>query len=450
MSKEFFSMRYKIISGIILGLFFNLNNSIAQKELLFSTAYEKPPVTTILLHPLLTAKFYQLNSHQLFWFTPHIQSLDLRLALKNCIDSAVNAGLSVNKYHYKEIIAVIKNNYTEKDSLEAMVTDKVFTDAAIALCKDFYQGENISSWINYDEVSSKYSNADNEYLLDRLITVQSADSLLQLLASLEPLEKEYILLKKELREQLYKKTPLQVKQLAVSLNYFRWVHHFRFDKCIVINIASATLRYYEDGSVKLKMKVVVGKPTTKSPRFAAYCNQLVLYPYWNVPSSIALNELLPKFKRNPSAIDAMNMQVVDGNGKVVDHYKMKWYRYNKNYFPYRFRQSTGCDNSLGVIKFNITSPFSVYMHDTNNKTAFLSASRFYSHGCIRLEQPIELGNLLLNNRLDTTFLQSCYKEQLPVPVDLLKPIPVFVIYSMVETDSIDRVKYYKDVYGLLK
>ena len=358
--------------------------------------------------------------------------------------------LSVNKYHYKEIIAVIKNNYTEKDSLEAMVTDKVFTDAAIALCKDFYQGENISSWINYDEVSSKYSNADNEYLLDRLITVQSADSLLQLLASLEPLEKEYILLKKELREQLYKKTPLQVKQLAVSLNYFRWVHHFRFDKCIVINIASATLRYYEDGSVKLKMKVVVGKPTTKSPRFAAYCNQLVLYPYWNVPSSIALNELLPKFKRNPSAIDAMNMQVVDGNGKVVDHYKMKWYRYNKNYFPYRFRQSTGCDNSLGVIKFNITSPFSVYMHDTNNKTAFLSASRFYSHGCIRLEQPIELGNLLLNNRLDTTFLQSCYKEQLPVPVDLLKPIPVFVIYSMAETDSIDRVKYYKDIYGLLK
>ena len=238
--------------------------------------------------------------------------------------------------------------------------------------------------------------------------------------------------------------------MAGSLNYFRWIHHFRFDKSIVINIASATLRYYEDDSVKLKMKVVVGKPATKSPRFAAYCNQLILYPYWNVPSSIALNELLPKFKRNPSVIDAMNMQVIDGNGKVVDHYKMNWHRYNKNYFPYRFRQSTGCDNSLGVIKFNITSPFSVYMHDTNNKTAFLSGYRFYSHGCIRLEQPIELGNLLLNNRLDTTFLQSCYKEQLPVPIDLLKPIPVFVIYSMAETDSIDRVKYYKDVYGLLK
>ena len=150
-------MRYKIISGIILGLFFNLNNSIAQKELFFSTAYEKPPVTTILLHPLLTAKFYQLNNHQLFWFTPRIQSLDLRLALKNCIDSAVNTGLAVNKYHYNEIIGAIKNNYTENDSLEAMVADKVFTDAAIALCKDIYQGDNISSWINYDEVSSKYS-----------------------------------------------------------------------------------------------------------------------------------------------------------------------------------------------------------------------------------------------------------------------------------------------------
>ena len=443
-------MRYKIIPGIILGLFFNLNNSIAQKELLFSTAYKRPPVTTVLLHPLLTAKFYQLNSYHLFWFTPRIQSLDLRLALKNCIDSAVNAGLSVNKYHYNEIIAVIKNNYTEKDSLEAMVVDKVFTDAAIALCKDIYQGDNISGWINYDEVSSKYSNADNEYLLSHLIRIQSADSLFQFMTSLEPLEKEYILLRNELKNKIYTKTTPEIKQLISSLNYFRWIHHFRFDKCIVINIPSATLRYYEDDSVKLKMKVVVGKPATKSPRFAAYCNQLILYPYWNVPSSIALNELLPKFKRNPSVIDAMNMQVIDGNGKVVDHYKMNWHNYSKNYFPYRFRQSTGCDNSLGVIKFNITSPFSVYLHDTNNKTAFLSSYRFYSHGCIRLEQPIELGNLLLNNRLDTTFLQSCYKEQLPVPVDLLKPIPVFVIYSMAEIDSIDRVKYYKDIYGLLK
>ncbi|WP_462260525.1 L,D-transpeptidase family protein [Ferruginibacter sp.] len=423
---------------------------MAQKELLFSTAYERPPVTTVLLHPLLTAKFYQLNSYHLFWFTPRIQSLDLRLALKNCIDSAVNAGLSVNKYHYNEIIAVIKNNYTEKDSLEAMVVDKVFTDAAIAICKDIYQGGNIGSLISYDEVSSKYSNVDDEYLLSRLITVQSGDSFLQLMALLEPKEKEYILMKNELKDHFNEKTRFQIQQLANSFNYYRWIHHFRFDKCIVINIASATLRYYEYDSVKLKMKVVVGKPATKTPRFAAYCNQLILYPYWNVPSSIALNELLPKFKRNPSAIDAMNMQVVDGNGKVVNHYKLNWHSYSRYYFPYRFRQSTGCDNSLGVIKFNITSPFSVYMHDTNNKTAFLSASRFYSHGCIRLEQPIELGNLLLNNRLDTTFLQSCYKEQLPVPVDLLKPIPVFVIYSMAEIDSIDRVKYYKDIYGLLK
>ncbi|MBP6022625.1 MAG: L,D-transpeptidase family protein [Ferruginibacter sp.] len=328
--------------------------------------------------------------------------------------------------------------------------DKVFTDAAIAICKDIYQGGNIGSLISYDEVSSKYSNVDDEYLLSRLITVQSGDSFLQLMALLEPKEKEYILMKNELKDHFNEKTRFQIQQLANSFNYYRWIHHFRFDKCIVINIASATLRYYEYDSVKLKMKVVVGKPATKTPRFAAYCNQLILYPYWNVPSSIALNELLPKFKRNPSAIDAMNMQVVDGNGKVVNHYKLNWHSYSRYYFPYRFRQSTGCDNSLGVIKFNITSPFSVYMHDTNNKTAFLSASRFYSHGCIRLEQPIELGNLLLNNRLDTTFLQSCYKEQLPVPVDLLKPIPVFVIYSMAEIDSIDRVKYYKDIYGLLK
>jgi murein L,D-transpeptidase YcbB/YkuD len=146
----------------------------------------------------------------------------------------------------------------------------------------------------------------------------------------------------------------------------------------------------------------------------------------------------------------MNMQVIDRNGTVLDHHKMNWKNYSSKNFPYRFRQSTGCDNSLGVIKFNITDPYSVYLHDTNNKIAFFSGYRYYSHGCIRVEQPIELANVLLTGRADTSFLNACYKQQVPVPVDLLKPVPVFVIYSTAATDASGKIKYYKDIYGLLK
>ncbi len=144
------------------------------------------------------------------------------------------------------------------------------------------------------------------------------------------------------------------------------------------------------------------------------------------------------------------MQVIDGSGKVIDHHRLNWSSFHTGYFPYTIRQSTGCDNALGVIKFNINTPYGVYLHDTNNKTAFLSASRYFSHGCIRLEEPIDLGNRVLSNKLDTAFLQSCFREQRPIYKPLSAPVPVFVVYMPVMTDAKGKIIYYKDVYRLLK
>jgi murein L,D-transpeptidase YcbB/YkuD len=198
------------------------------------------------------------------------------------------------------------------------------------------------------------------------------------------------------------------------------------------------------------MKIVAGQPSKRTPRFAAWCDKIILYPYWNVPRKIAVNELLPVFKRSPSMVAIMNMQIIDGQGRVLDPARIQWELYNKENFPYSMRQSTGCDNALGVIKFDINSPYDVYMHDTNFKLAFLSSRRYYSHGCIRLEKPIELGNELLHDRLDTTFLRSCLKDQKPVTLSLDRPVPVFVVYFTAEADAMGKVNYHKDVYHLLK
>jgi murein L,D-transpeptidase YcbB/YkuD len=210
------------------------------------------------------------------------------------------------------------------------------------------------------------------------------------------------------------------------------------------------LRYYEEDSMVLFMKTVLGKTATPTPRFAAYFNEVILYPYWYPPASIIFNELLPKIKKNPSIIDSWNMQVVDKNGKVLNYHTLNWSSFHAGNFPYILRQSTGCDNSLGIIKFNINSPYGVYLHDTNNKTAFLSGLRFYSHGCIRIEEPIKLGNHILHEKLDTAFLQSCFKEQKPIPVLLDNPVPVFVVYMMAEADPAGKIRYYRDIYNLLK
>lgn len=401
-----------------------------------------------LFYPLLVNKFYQQNQNRLFWFAASCESKELRQALINIIDSSVSYNLIAQLYHYK----VLKEN-TKKipsDSISLIKTDRIFTDAALACIKDIYGGYKITPWVTYDEISPVFTIKDDDYLLNCLSQIHSSIELIKFINLLQPQEREYNLLKQELKYQKQQNDKDKIQKLNISLNYFRWIHHFKFNKNIVVNIASAYLRYYEYDSVKLLMKVVVGKPSTPTPRFAAYCYQAIMYPYWNVPRSITLNELLPKFKKNPSTIDAMNMQVIDANGKIVNHYKLHWSLFNKQYFPYSLRQSTGCDNALGVIKFNIASPYGVYLHDTNNNTAFLSGYRYFSHGCIRIEQPIELGNHLLNNRLDTAFLQACYKDQKPIPLTLDTAVPVFVVYMPAEVYPSGKIIYYKDIYNLIK
>lgn len=228
----------------------------------------------------------------------------------------------------------------------------------------------------------------------------------------------------------------------------RWIHHFRFKKAIVVNVAATTLRYFEDDSLLLHMKIVAGKPATPTPRFAAYCNQVVFYPYWHVPRNIAVNEILPSCKKSRSTLSVLGLQVLDAHGHIVNPRTINWQALNRHNFPYTFRQSTGCDNALGVIKFNLTDPFNVYLHDTNLKSFFRSNYRFYSHGCMRIEKPVELANYLLVNTVDTTFLNACIKGQTPVVKTLDDSVPVFVIYSLADVNTEGAVVYYADVYHL--
>ena len=440
-------MKFKILLIFFAGFCFKHNYTFAQTNI-FSPTNNLNQSVAKLIHPILVNRLYELNTNNLIWFLSGEQSHLLRNALKNKIDSSVNIGLQKNKYHYTDLVESLDKNFFPQDSIAAMQLDRIFTDAAIAYCKDVYQGYNIDHWISYDEISKKYEDADNTFLLKILTQIKSANGLNDFINSLEPKTNEYLLLKTALQYKPDTLSSLKKQQLATSLNFYRWVHHFNFQKYIVVNIASATLQYFEYDTLKLSMKVLVGKPFTKTPRFAAYTNQVILYPYWNVPASIALKELLPKIKRNPHYIEDLNMALINSSGNIVDHNNLNWKNYNSSNFPFRLRQSTGCDNSLGVIKFNLTSPLGVYLHDTNNKGAFLSSMRYLSHGCIRLEKPIELANFLLIKKIDNKFLEACMKNQVPVPINLAKQVPVFVIYQMAETDSRDAVKYYKDIYGL--
>ena len=243
----------------------------------------------------------------------------------------------------------------------------------------------------------------------------------------------------------------RVTELKNTLNTIRWLHCIKQEKhVILVNIPSASLLLYEHGKVVLESRIIVGKRSTPTPTLSSTITEVILYPYWNVPYKIATKELLPAIKRNPGYINANNYQVLNSSGKVMDPYKINWRSLGPGNFPYTIRQSTGCDNALGLIKLNFYNPFSVYLHDTPGKNLFGLNKRYFSHGCMRLEKAMELGRYILKENttaLDTLTEKGCLKNQAPIVVPASEKIPVFVLYHTTWTDAEANLRFYEDVYN---
>jgi L,D-transpeptidase YcbB len=243
---------------------------------------------------------------------------------------------------------------------------------------------------------------------------------------------------------------VRLQQLNLSINYYRWLNCLiKSQTVIVVNIPTTYLKVYRDHEVILEMRMVLGKRSTPTPTLLSKVDQVILYPYWHVPYSIATKELLPAIKRNPGYIDAGNYQVLNKAGKIMDPYSINWHAYSRSYFPFIIRQSTGCDNALGLLKLNFYSPFGVYLHDTPNKSMFMLNKRYFSHGCMRMEKPMDLGHLVLMNNqiaIDTLEQKGCLRNQAPIVVPADVDMPVLVWYNPAGIDSTGRVIFYEDIY----
>lgn len=293
--------------------------------------------------------------------------------------------------------------------------------------------------------------------LNRLTRLfMAGDDWCPLLDSLESPDRSYRQLKEYCMRCLiddYMTDSLTLEQVHETLNTYRWLNRFRNSRRIVVNIPSAMLRVIDrQGRTLLTSRVVVGKADTPTPLFTAFIPSLVMYPYWNVPRSILVREMLPRIQKNPTLVlTFLNLEVIDAKGQVVDPKTVNWSVpassvYNGS-FPYRLRQLTGCANALGVLKFNVNSPYDVYLHDTNARHAFTSETRQLSHGCIRVEKPAELANLLLGyTRFKADYLTSCPKNASPKTVSLPTSVPVITTYNVLDIDEAGAIEVYPDVY----
>ncbi|HTL10003.1 MAG TPA: L,D-transpeptidase family protein [Chitinophagaceae bacterium] len=244
----------------------------------------------------------------------------------------------------------------------------------------------------------------------------------------------------------------RIAALKEGINTLRWLDAIRQQSryIAVVNIPSATLTLFAGNEKVLASRLIVGKRSTPTPTLSSIIKEVIVFPYWFVPRRLAVQELLPAIKRNPNYLAENNFQVLNEQGILVNTQRIHWASLNAGNFPYQLRQSTGCDNSLGVLKIAFYNPFNVYLHDTPTKPLFTHYRRYFSHGCMRVEKAVDLARLLLKDRqaiMDSIIQRGCVKDQQPVVLPAEVTMPLFVVYNTAWTDAGLQVKFYYNVYN---
>lgn len=238
----------------------------------------------------------------------------------------------------------------------------------------------------------------------------------------------------------------RIRQLELNLERWRWLPRELGERHILVNIPEYRLEVWEGDRVPLSMRVVVGKEDTQTPIFNDEMTHIVFSPYWNVPPSIAEGETLPSVMKDPGFLARTNMEVVDANGTVIDPASIDL----DNPTGYRFRQRPGNANSLGLVKFMFPNQYNVYLHDTPADSLFARASRSFSHGCVRIEQPQALAEYLLRDQSEWTSasIQEAMHAQEERHVKLREPVPVYLGYFTARVSADGVMQFRKDVYEI--
>ncbi|MDP3896389.1 MAG: murein L,D-transpeptidase [Mesorhizobium sp.] len=232
-------------------------------------------------------------------------------------------------------------------------------------------------------------------------------------------------------------------KVIVALEQLRWHPSDLGPRRVFINQPAFTATYYEGGVEKLSMRAVVGKPSNQTSFFHDEIEQIDYNPYWGVPQSIIVNEMLPRLRNDPGYLDRAGYEVTDAKGRRVSSSEVNWGAYGSK-VPYNVRQTPSEANALGELKILFPNKHAIYMHDTPSKSLFQKDMRAFSHGCVRLQQPREMAAAVLGSSVQhvvTKLGQGHSSEMVPVK------IPVYVAYFTAWPDKAGIVQYYDDVYG---
>jgi len=244
-----------------------------------------------------------------------------------------------------------------------------------------------------------------------------------------------------------------VEKIVVNLDKLKIFPNKFPDEYIRVNIPDFTMNYYRYGNSILEMRAVVGRPERPTPIFSSYMTYLELNPNWNIPENLVRRDLIVALKEHPDYLKEHNIHVFYGWKKKGEMKKFKpemlfpYADTAKGHIPYRFVQYPGDDNALGRIKFMFPNKYSVYLHDTDNKDLFQYRYRVYSSGCMRLEKPFELLEVL-KSRISSKHIRNIEKYRGTLKnkvINFKKKLPVHTTYFSVFKKN-GLTYFRKDIY----
>ncbi len=240
----------------------------------------------------------------------------------------------------------------------------------------------------------------------------------------------------------------RIEQVRVNLERARWVADELPDTFVAVNVAGARAYLLRGDSIVFETRAIVGTNYTKTPVFTAPMLYVDLNPTWTVPPGI-VEEVLGEVRRDPGYLKRLGIRVLADSRAEIDASEVDFSRYTAADFPYVFRQDPGPANALGRIKLMLPNEHSVYLHDTPTRGLFAREERLFSHGCIRVEDPVGLAEMVLGDtaRWKRATLEAAIDSGATRTIRLARPVPVFVLYWTAATDPRGAVHFHSDVYG---
>ncbi len=258
----------------------------------------------------------------------------------------------------------------------------------------------------------------------------------------------------------------RIRQIMINMERWRWIPKRMVPKSleqkyIWVNIPEFKMYIFEDPNGDpdaerqykkvMDMRVVVGKTMHSTPIFSDKLEYVVLAPYWNVPNTIVAAEIKPKMLANPGWLSSQNMEIVtrDKSRSPVSPSAIDWSSVTESNFKYLVRQKPGPKNSLGTIKFLFPNEYAVYLHDTPADALFNQNSRDFSHGCVRLQYPVELAKYLLKGQDDwnESKIRSTMNGGEETWVTLPNKVQVYLVYFTSWVDEEGQIHFRDDIYG---